>query len=271
MGIKRLRDAFEKAEREKRAALVVYLCAGDPDLTITSELIVAAAESGADIVEIGVPFSDPIADGISIQRASERALASGTTLSGVLDAVAEARKRTDVGFVLFGYLNPILSYGEEALARDASKAGIDGLLVVDVPPEAAEPLLESLRNHDLAFVPLVAPTTTSARLAMAAKLADAFIYYVSLTGVTGAKSLNTSLVSSRLQTLRKSVQRPVAVGFGVKTPADVAHLARDADGVVVGSAFVDAVHEAYLTGNRVSAIAAARKMVEALRAATQRA
>ena len=163
----RIADAFARAKSEDRAALVIYLCAGDPSLALTPDLIVAAAEAGADVIEVGMPFSDPTADGPTIQQASERALAAGATLPGVLEAVKAARARTDVPVLLFGYYNPILRYGEDRLVKDAKAAGVDGFLVVDLPPESAAPLLGPLREHGLDFVPLVAPTSTPPRIAAA--------------------------------------------------------------------------------------------------------
>src|SRR5690606_592555 len=194
-----------------------YLCAGDPSLELTAPLIVAAAEAGADVIEVGMPFSDPTADGPTIQRASERALRNGTTLTGVLEAVRTARDSTDVPIVLFGYYNPILRFGEARLAREANAAGVDGLLVVDLPPEWAEPLLGPMREEGLDFVPLVAPTSTPARVDAAARVAGSFLYYVSTTGVTGSKGADLREAASRAATIRARTGKPVVVGFGVRT------------------------------------------------------
>src|SRR5262249_44734915 len=184
----RLSEAFARAAREKRAALIVYLCAGDPDLETTSELMLAAIEAGADIIEVGMPFSDPTADGPVIQRASERALRAGTSFDGVLAAVRRVRAKSEAGLVLFGYYNPILARGEAQAVAAAKAAGIDGFLVVDLPPEEAGPLCAELDRHGLDLVPLVAPTTPDARVDLIARVAGSFLYYVSLTGVTGAKA-----------------------------------------------------------------------------------
>ena len=165
----RIADAFEKARSENRAALVIYVCAGDPDLRSTEDFVVAAAESGADVIELGVPFSDPTADGPAIQRAAERALAGGATLAKVLQTVAAIRARTDVPILLFGYYNPILSYGERKLVEDAVAAGADGFLVVNLPPEDSEGLRGPAVEHGLDFVPLVAPTSDPARIGKAAE------------------------------------------------------------------------------------------------------
>jgi tryptophan synthase alpha chain len=232
----RLSRAFERAAADDRAALVIYMCAGDPDLATTVRLMRAAAEAGADVIEVGVPFSDPTADGPVIQRASERALAAGTTVKGVLDAVRQLREeQPDVGVVLFGYYNPILAFGPQRLAREAAAAGVDGFLVVDLPPEESAELVGILRAEQLAFVPLVAPTTPDARMDTIAETADAFLYYVSLTGVTGAEA-NLAAAGDRAQALNQRTGKPVAVGFGVKTPADARQVASHAQGVVVGSA-----------------------------------
>lgn len=240
----RIFEAFEKAKSERRAALVIYLCAGDPDLETTARLIVAAAESGADVIELGMPFSDPTADGPAIQRASERSLARGTNLDAVLEVVRAARRSTRVPILLFGYYNPILAYGEEALVRDAKDAGADGFLVVDLPPEESAPLREPVVAAGLDYVPLVAPTSGPLRVERAARSATSFLYYVSLTGVTGASKGDLATASERAAILREQTGRPVAVGFGIKTPEDVALVAAKADGAVVGSAVVQAIESA---------------------------
>lgn len=263
----RLSAAFARARGEGRAALVAYLTAGDPDLATTARLIVAAAEAGADVVEVGVPFSDPTADGPAIQRASERALRGGATLRGVLDAVRQARARTEAAVLLFGYYNPILAFGEERLARAAAAAGVDGLLVVDLPPEAADPLVAPARAAGLDFVPLLAPTSDASRVVAASRVASGFVYYVSLTGVTGAAAPALDEAARRARALGEQLGLPVAVGFGVKTPEDVARVAAHADGVVVGSAIVDAIER---SGSPDAAVAAVSTLVTALAAATRR-
>jgi tryptophan synthase alpha chain len=241
----RLEKAFARADKEGRAALVIYLCAGDPSLPATPSLIAAAARAGADIVEVGMPFSDPTADGPTIQKASERALAKGTTLRGVLDAIAKTRAQgIDVPIVLFGYYNPILRFGEERLAAAAKKAGVDALLVVDLPPESAETLLAALATHELELVPLVAPTSTPERIERAAKVAGSFLYYVSMTGVTGSAATNLEQAARRAAEIAETTGKKVVVGFGLRTPQDVAQIAAHADGVVVGSAIVRAIEDA---------------------------
>ena len=240
----RIADAFDQARNEGRAALVIYLCAGDPDLQSTEDLVVAAAESGADVIELGVPFSDPTADGPAIQRAAERALAGGATLAKVLSTVSAIRKRTEVPILLFGYYNPILSYGERKLVEDAAEAGADGFLVVNLPPEESEGLRAPTVEKGLDFVPLVAPTSNPERIAQAAEAATSFIYYVSITGVTGSKGADLAAASERAGALQREVGRPVALGFGVKTKHDVATVAPNVDGVVVGSAVVSVIENA---------------------------
>ncbi|HEY6877690.1 MAG TPA: tryptophan synthase subunit alpha [Polyangiales bacterium] len=255
----RLSDVFARADG--RAALVTYFCAGDPDPETTVEVAVAAAEEGADILELGMPFSDPAADGVAIQRASERALEKGMTLRKTLEVARAIRARSPIPIVLFGYYNPILAYGEDALCRDAAAAGIDGLLVVDLPPEEVKPLRTPANRAGLAFVPLVAPTSSEPRIDLAASVADAFIYYVSLTGVTGAASANFAEAAKRAQLVKQRTKKPVVVGFGVSSGKDVAQLARVADGVVVGSALVKAVESA---ADRASAIDNVRVLVRDL-------
>jgi tryptophan synthase alpha chain len=263
----RLHRAFERAAAEDRAALVIYLCAGDPNLSVTPRLIEAAAQAGADVIEVGMPFSDPTADGPTIQRASERALRAQTTLRGVLDAIAIARETTDAAIVLFGYYNPILRFGEEALAREAKRAGVDGVLVVDLPPESAGPLLAPLAAHGVDFVPLVAPTSTPARIDAAAKIAGSFLYCVSMTGVTGSGGADLERAAERAAEVRDRAKKYVAVGFGIRTPGDVARLARAADGIVVGSAIVDAIAAQQDDETRVAALS---ELVRALAGALKR-
>ena len=257
----RIARAFATAQRENRAALVIYLCAGDPDLDTTVDLVLAAAEAGADVIELGMPFSDPTADGPVIQRASERALRAGASLRGVLDVARRIRARSEVPIVLFGYYNPILAFGEQPLAAAAKAAGIDGLLVVDLPPEEGASMLSALSEHGLELVPLIAPTTSPARAARIAEVAGSFLYYVSITGVTGAHA-DLPAAAKRAAELRAQTGKPVAVGFGIKTEQDVAAVARDADGAIVGAAAVTAVEQA---GSPAQAVADIRALVARLR------
>ena len=262
----RIKAAFERARAENRAALIPYLCAGDPDLDTTYELVLAVADAGADIIELGMPFSDPTADGPVIQRASERALRSGTTMRGVLSLVERIRKQSDIAIVLFGYYNPILAFGERELTRAAKQAGADGFLVVDLPPEEAGSLLALLRAEQLDFVPFVAPTTSEPRMRRIAESATAFLYYVSLTGVTGAAT-DLPRAAERAVQVRAQTGLPVAVGFGIKTAADAAAVAARADGVIVGAALSSIVEQT----PRAELVATVRAYVASLRAAVERA
>jgi tryptophan synthase alpha chain len=265
----RISEAFAKAKAEGRAALVIYLCAGDPDLATTVRLVEAAAQAGADVIELGMPFSDPTADGPAIQRASERALKAGAHLAGVLDAVRQVRARgVAVPILLFGYYNPILRYGEARLVDDAADAGADGVLVVDLPPEECASLREPIVRRGLDYVPLVAPTSTDARQRLASEQATAFVYYVSLTGVTGAASVDLADAALRARALQDAVGKPVAVGFGIKTPDDVRVVAQLADGAVVGSAIVRVIEDAPTPDAAVDGV---RQLVAQLAAATAQA
>jgi tryptophan synthase alpha chain len=257
----RIADAFDNARKENRAALVIYLCAGDPDLSTTADLVMAAAKAGADVIELGVPFSDPTADGPAIQRASERSLRGGTTLAKVLDTVRAIRARTDVPILLFGYYNPILAYGEQKLVNDAAKSGADGFLVVDLPPEESAGLRGPAVERGLDFVPLVAPTSNQERITQAADVATSFIYYVSMTGVTGSKAADLASASERAGELQRELGRPVAIGFGVKTKDDVRTVAPHVDGVVVGSAVVRKIEDA---ASPNEAVASVRELVSEL-------
>jgi tryptophan synthase alpha chain len=234
----RLRAAFDKAAAEKRAALVAYLTFADPDPATSIAVVEAACRAGADVIELGVPFSDPSADGPSIQRAMERALIAGGSLPAALDAVAELRRRgIATPIVLFGYYNPMFVMGPQQFAARAAAAGVDAVLTVDLPiDELAGPLAE----RGVSVIPLVAPTSTPERIARLGTFAPPFVYYISLTGVTGVRAA-APVDPSRLEMIRNAAHAPVAVGFGIRTPADAARFAAIADGVVVGTALVDQV------------------------------
>lgn len=237
----RLRAAFERAAGEHRAALVAYLTFGDPDSATSIDVIAAAAMSGADVIELGVPFSDPSADGPSIQRAMERALEAGASLAGAIDAVAELRRRgIATPIVLFGYYNPIFVMGAAAFAERAAAAGVDAVLTVDLPIDELDELAAPLAACGLGVIPLIAPTSTPDRIARLAPLRAPFVYYISLTGVTGARA-GAPVDPARLDAIRAASGAPVAVGFGIRTAADARRFAAIADGVVVGTAIVDAV------------------------------
>jgi tryptophan synthase alpha chain len=237
----KLRQAFDDAKRDRRAALVAYLTFGDPTPAISIDVVQAAARAGADVIELGVPFSDPSADGPSIQRAMERALAAGGSLSGALDAVAELRRRgVATPIVLFGYYNPIFVMGPEVFAARAAAAGVDAVLTVDLPIDELAELATPLAAKQIAVIPLVAPTSTPERIARLARLQAPFVYYISLTGVTGAR-VAVPVDPARIAAIQSASGSPVAVGFGIRTPADAARFAAIADGVVVGTALVDRV------------------------------
>ena len=236
-----LREAFDRAAGEKRAALVAYLTFGDPNVQTSLDVIEAVAKAGADVIELGVPYSDPSADGPSIQRAMERALERGASLPGALDAVAELRRRgVSTPIVLFGYYNPIFVMGVERFAKRAYEVGIDAVLTVDLPIDEIAELATPLAANGVAVIPLVAPTSTPERIARLARFKAPFVYYISLTGVTGSKAA-APVDPARIQMIRDAAQAPVAVGFGIRTPSDAARFAAIADGVVVGTAIVDQI------------------------------
>jgi tryptophan synthase alpha chain len=237
----RIRDAFRAADREKRAAFIPFVTAGDPNLARTVDIARALERAGADILELGVPFSDPMADGPTNQRAAERALDAKTTLSGVLATVEVLRKDVGLPIVLFTYANPVIRYGLEAFAEDASSAGVDGVLFTDVPAEEMAPFETVLGPAGLDLIMLVTPTSGRKRMKAAAQFGDGFLYLVSRTGVTGARQDIDAQLNSNIKLARKASRLPVAVGFGISTPEQVARVAARADGVVVGSAIVSRI------------------------------
>jgi tryptophan synthase alpha chain len=234
----RIAQTFTDLRSKNEKALILFLTAGDPDLATTEKLVVALADEGADIIELGFPFSDPMADGPTIQASSERALHSGTTLAGVLAMVGRVRRHTQIPILLMGYYNPVFRYGPERFARDARQAGVDGLLVVDLPPEESAELKPWLEREGIDLVTLLAPTTPPQRMADLAAQGEGFLYYVSMTGVTGSREIDAGGIEKQVRELRRLSPVPVAVGFGITTPEDVAAVASFADGVVVGSALV---------------------------------
>lgn len=234
----RIDAAFLRLGREGRAGFIAYLTAGDPSPALTVPLVRALERSGADIVELGVPFSDPLADGVVNQRSSERALRHGVTLRTVLGIARRIRERSEIPLVLFTYLNPVFAYGYERFAADAVRAGVDGVLSLDLPPEEAAAYESRLSAHGLECIFIVAPTTPPARIRMIARHAGGFIYCVSRTGVTGEQRDLTAGLSARAREIRRIARVPVAVGFGISTPSQVAAAGRAADAVVVGSALV---------------------------------
>ena len=234
----RLDETFRHLRARGERALVPYFTVGDPSLADTRRLVIEAARRGADVVELGVPFSDPLADGPVIQRAGARALAAGTTVVRVLETVAGMRAEIDVPIVLMTYYNPVLAFGLKAFARTAVDAGVDGTLVTDLPPEESDPLGAEAAAAGLDLVYMVAPTSTPARVRLIARKSRGFIYVVSLTGVTGERQQLPTDMSTQIVTIRGVTPMPVCVGFGISTPAQVAAVGRVADGAAVGSAIV---------------------------------
>jgi len=237
----RIETKFAELKKQGRAALILYLTAGDPDLKTTEKIIPALAESGADIIELGIPFTDPTADGPTIQEASLRALKKYLTLDDVFAMVERVRKRTSVPLLLFSYYNPVFRYGEEKAAHVGAEAGIDGMLIVDLPPEESGPLRRHCRDCGLSVVHLATPVSGPDRLKAVAESSSGFIYYVSVTGITGARKKLPSDMKEHLAEIRKISNLPVAVGFGISRPEQAAGIARYADGVVIGSALVNLI------------------------------
>jgi tryptophan synthase alpha chain len=235
----RIAATFDALKRDKRTALIPYICAGDPIPEATVDVMLALAQAGADVIELGVPFSDPMADGPVIQKASERALAKGIGMTQVLSYVQAFRvENTSTPVVLMGYANPIERYGIERFIADAKRAGVDGVLVVDYPPEEAVSFAAQLKAASLDPIFLLAPTSTDARMADVGRIASGYVYYVSLKGVTGAGHLDTDAVAQVLPRIRKHVSVPVGVGFGIRDAATAQAIGRVADAVVIGSRLV---------------------------------
>jgi tryptophan synthase alpha chain len=224
-------------------ALVAYVTCGDPDIATTREIILAACRAGADIIELGVPFSDPVADGPVIQRASERALKNGTSLQDVLRLASEVRKQTDAGLIVFTYLNPMLRFGMERFCAEAAKAGVDGALITDLTVEEADDYRRVMAAHNLDTVFLAAPTSPDTRLKAIAEACKGFVYAVSRTGITGTQKQVAADVQSLVKRIRKFTKLPVAVGFGISNAQQFAEVGQFADGVVVGSAIVQLIEQ----------------------------
>lgn len=255
----RIDQRFSLLREQGRKALIPFVTAGDPDLATTLPLMHGLVAAGADIIELGVPFSDPMADGPIIQRASERALASGVTLTNVLDLVRQFRTTDQTTpVVLMGYANPVEAMGYEKFAQAAVAVGVDGLLTVDTPPEEADEMVACLKRHNIAPIFLLAPTTPESRIAKVGEMAQGYVYYVSLRGVTGAANLDVSEVAARLPLIRKHVKLPVGVGFGIRDGATARAVADVADAVVIGSRLVQQIEAAGAAGavEQVSALVA---------------
>jgi tryptophan synthase alpha chain len=250
----RIGETFAELKRSGRGGFIPFITAGHPDLATTELLLIELAAAGADIIELGVPFSDPVADGEVIQRASERALRNGVTLGDALACVAHAKQHIDVPIVLFSYFNPLLKFGEDRLANEAKRAGVDAVLVTDLIPEEAEAWTATLIQHDLDSIFLVAPTTSDKRLVHITQQARGFIYAVSRAGVTGARDEMTRDAETLMKRVRSATQLPVAVGFGISTAEQVRQVWRFADAAVVGSAIVRKIERLSAEADLVSRV-----------------
>jgi tryptophan synthase alpha chain len=239
----RIDQKFIELRQAKKKAFIAFITAGDPDLPTTEQLVFALEKAGADIIELGVPFSDPLADGPTIQAASYRSLQKGTTLKKILAAVKRIRQRSHVPIALMTYYNPILNFGEKLFVEQAKAAGVDGVIIPDLPLEEAGELRCLAMKSDLATIFFVAPTTTSDRLKPVVKAATGFIYYVSVAGVTGGRKAVASEIAKKIRLVKKITDKPVCVGFGVSTPGEARAMARISDGVIVGSAIIKEIQK----------------------------
>ena len=234
----RIATTFANLAKQNEKALVTFITAGDPDLETTEKLILELEKSGADLIELGVPFSDPMADGPTIQLSSERALCAGTTLPKILTLVKSVRQQTEIPIILMGYYNPVFLYGVERFFADAALSGVDAVLIVDLPPEEAGECKKAADANDVDLIFLLTPTSDASRIAKVAGLARGFIYYVSVTGVTGARKELSASLRAEVAHIKEKTSTPVVAGFGISDPVQAAEAARLADGVVVGSALV---------------------------------
>jgi tryptophan synthase alpha chain len=240
----RIKAKFADLGRRGQAALIPFVTAGDPDLETTLKILQALEKGGADCIELGVPFSDPTADGPTIQRSSERALKNGASLPRILQMVRRFRRTSEIPLILFGYCNPFFHYGVQKFCREAARAGVDGILCVDLPPEESDQLKRSADAHALDLIFLLSPTSGADRIQMVGRKGRGFIYYVSVTGVTGARRSFENDLRSQVNRVRRATALPVAVGFGISTPKQAAWISRFADAAVVGSALIDTVEKA---------------------------
>lgn len=262
----RIARRFHKLAEASELGLVAYITAGDPTLAASEKIVLAAAEAGADVIELGVPFSDPVADGPTIQRASDRALRSGTTLAGVIELVRKIRARSDVPLILFTYFNPVLQMGLEKFAKDAASAGADGALVTDLTPEEAEGYRAIMQTRGLDTIFLAAPTSTDARLERIARASSGFLYLISRAGVTGAREALPPELPALVRRTRKFTSLPIAVGFGISLPTHVTVLGGIADAAVVGSAIMAEVEKA---GSAEAAARAVHVLIRSLKSAAR--
>lgn len=268
----RIDRRFADLKAQNRAGFVAYVMAGDPDAATALEILKGLPAAGADLIELGFPFSDPMAEGPTIQRASQRALAGKMTLKGTLGLARAFREGDqDTPLILMGYLNPLVNAGFEAFAKDAAEAGVDGLIVVDCPPEEADPLSDALEAEGISLIRLASPTTDEKRLPAVVRRTSGFVYYVSVAGVTGVKEADADAVAPAVERLRAAAQLPVAVGFGIRTPERAAEVARVADAAVVGSALVDEIESAAKLNENVTqkVLSKASELAKAVRSARQ--
>jgi len=240
-GVKMNRINKKFKELKGQSAFIPYICAGDPNIEVTRKLVSALETAGADIVELGVPFSDPIADGPSIQKASERALKHKISLGQIIDMVRKLRRTTQIPIALMTYYNPIFAYGVANFCQTATEAGVDGVIVPDLPPEEADELFDAASKYGLAVILLVAPTSTEERMKLISELSAGFVYLVSVTGVTGARQTLSESIQPMLNKLRKYTDKPIGVGFGVSTPEQAQAVAKMANAVIVGSAIINVI------------------------------
>ena len=234
----RITNTFKELKKAKRKALIPYIMAGDPSLEATRGFIMDLEESGADIIELGVPFSDPLADGPTIQRAAERSLESGTTLKKVIALVKEVRQHSEIPLILMTYYNPVFKFGIESFIKQAVSAGVDGVIIPDLIPDEADDFTSAAKRHKLDTIFLLAPTSTRERINKVVKASTGFIYFVSITGITGSKLSVGKSMTGTLNSIKRATKKPVAVGFGISNPQEASTVAKLADGVIIGSAIV---------------------------------
>lgn len=239
----RIEKTFRDLKKKGKKAFIPYIMAGDPDLEKTMEVILTFENVGADVVELGIPFSDPLADGPTIQRAAERALKKGVTLKQVIGFVRELRQFTQIPIVLMTYYNPVFRYGEERFVKDAVYSGVDGVIIPDLPPDEAEGLIRLSRKAALSTIFLVAPTSTEDRIKKVARASTGFIYYVSITGITGARLVISEELADSIKNIRAITDKSLCIGFGVSNPEEASRISAIADGVIVGSAIVKILNE----------------------------
>lgn len=239
----RISQKLKSLKALQKKSFVAFVTAGDPHLEATEEIIYALDECGVSMIEIGVPFSDPMADGPVIQKSSERALAAGVTIAKIFELVKKVRKKTEIPIILMGYYNPILQYGLKKFAHDAAQAGVDGLIIVDLPPEESSDLQQHIKKLPIDIIYLLAPTSNKKRIDLVNQHGSGFVYYVSFTGITGGKQLDFKDIQQKVKNIKTQITLPLQIGFGISQPSDIEKLAPLADGVVVGSALIKVIEQ----------------------------